>query len=301
MKIKFPVLIISGIIFTLFSCNEPSKNNAQTSIKKTRIMKMQYQITGKGTLVVLVPGGLTGWVSWEPHAKILAEKHTVIRVQLLNVQFGLEGRQLPSDYSGKSESDALAATLDSLGYREPVDIVGWSYGAFTALQYALDNSGQIRTLTLIEPPAMWVLRTDGKFDEQTQKVADFFLTLKGDITEDMLASFLQVAGFTEPGQSPRDLPKWNYWLPFRQSLRNSPIVVNYNDDLKRLQNIKALVLLVKGTGSSPWLHQIIDVLSNKLPNAHVIELPGGHAPHIVSMDKFMMELEQFQNILKKTN
>ncbi|MBI3397431.1 alpha/beta fold hydrolase, partial [Candidatus Woesebacteria bacterium] len=194
-------------------------------------LRMKSEVSGSGNPLVLVPGGLTGWVSWEPHAKILSEKHTVIRVQLLNVQLGLENLALPPDYSVKTESEALAATLDSSGYTMPLDMVGWSYGAFTALQYALDHPERIRTLTLIEPPAMWVLRSNGKFDEQTQKEADFFLTLHGDITEDMLAEFLQHAGFIRPGQSARKFPQWNKWTPFRKSLRNSPTVVNYTDDI----------------------------------------------------------------------
>lgn len=258
-------------------------------------MQMQSQISGKGRPVVLVPGGLTGWASWEPHAKILSENRTAIRVQLLSVQYGLENRPLPPDYSIKTESDALALTLDSLGYAGPLDIVGWSFGAFTSLQYALDHPQQIRSLTLIEPPAMWILRSDGRFDEETQKEADFFLTLQGDITEDNLAEFLKHAGFLKPGQSARELPQWNNWVTFRQSLRNCPAVVTYTDDIKRLQNFEVPTLLIKGTGSSPWLHQVINGLANNIPHSRVIEFPGGHAPHIVSLEKFMKELEKFQN------
>jgi len=258
-------------------------------------MKMQSNITGKGSPVLLVPGGLTGWVSWEPHARILSEKHTVIRVQLLNVQYGLENRALPIDYSILTESNALATTIDSLDFTQPMDVIGWSYGAFTSLQYALDHPERIRTLTLIEPPAMWVLRDNGKYDEQTQKEADFFMSLHGDITEDMLADFLVHAGFAKPGESVRDLPKWNNWVPFRQSLRNSPFVVSYQDDLTRLQDLKVPVLLVKGTGSSTWLHRVIDTLAKNIPDSRIIEFPGGHAPHLVSMDKFMAELEKFQS------
>jgi len=35
--------------------------------------------------IVLVPGGLSGWVSWKPHAEIFSKNHRVIRVQLLNM------------------------------------------------------------------------------------------------------------------------------------------------------------------------------------------------------------------------
>lgn len=258
-------------------------------------MKMQSEVTGNGRPIVLVPGGLTGWASWEPFVKIFSEKRTVISVQLLGVQFGLENRPLPENYSVKTESDALAATLDSLGYNVPIDVVAWSFGAFTALNYALDHPDRIRTLTLIEPPAMWVLHTTGKWDDEAQQAADFFQAQKGDISEDVLAEFMQRAGLVQPGQSPRELPKWNYWVPFRHSLRINPSVVSFRDDVKRLKTFQPPVLLVKGTGSTKWLHRIIDGLSETIPHSQVVEFPGGHAPHIFSMDTFIPELEKFQS------
>lgn len=256
---------------------------------------MQYEVTGNADPLVLVPGGLTGWASWEPFVKLFSDKRTVIRVQLLGVQFGLENRSLPEEYSVKTESSALAATLDSLGFTMPVDVVAWSFGAFTSLDFALDHPERIRTLTLIEPPAMWVLRETGRWDEEARQSADFFLTQKGEITEDMLAGFLVRAGFVQPGQSPRELPKWNYWVPFRRSLRINPSVVLFRDDVKRLKNFQPPVLLVKGTSSTKWLHHIIDALSEGLPHSRVVEFPGGHAPHIVSTDKFIPELDKFQS------
>lgn len=256
---------------------------------------MQCQVTGSGRPLVLVPGGLTGWVSWEPFEKIFSEQRTVIRVQLLGVQFGLENRPLPEDYSVKTESGALAATLDSLGYNMPIDVVAWSFGAFTSLDYALDHPDRIRTLTLIEPPAMWVLRATGKWDDETQQTANFLQTFHGDITEEMLAGFLQHAGFIQPGQSARALPQWKSWVPFRRSLRINPFAVSREDDLKRVKNFQPPTLLVKGTGSTAWLHHVIDGLSENIPHSRVVEFPGGHASHIVSRDKFLVELDKFQN------
>ncbi len=256
---------------------------------------MQCEVTGSGKPLVLIGGGLTGWASWEPFVLSFSEKRTVIRVQLLGVQFGLENRALPEDYSIKKESAALAKTLDSLGSTIPVDIVAWSYGAFTALDFALDHPDRIRTLTLIEPAAMWVLRVTGRWDDEVQKAANFFETQNGDISEDMLAEFLTHAGFVQPGQSPRDLPQWNYWVPFRQSLRVNPFVVSFRDDVKRLKKFQPPVLLIKGTGSSSWLHHVIDGLFETIPHSRIVEFPGGHAAHIVSKDKFLPELEKFQN------
>jgi hypothetical protein len=43
------------------------------------------------------------------------------------------------------------------------------------------------------------------------------------------------------------------------------------------------------------LHHVIDGLSETIPHARVVEFSGGHAPHIVSTDKFIPELEKFQS------
>jgi pimeloyl-ACP methyl ester carboxylesterase len=185
-----------------------------------------------------------------------------------------------------------------MGLTIPMDIVAWSFGAFTSLDYALDHPERIRTLTLIEPPAIWVLRETGKFDEEAEQNAKFFQNFHGNITEDMLADFLVHAGFVAPGKSPRDLPQWNGWVPFRQSLRCNPYVVSYIDNVERLKKFQPPVLLVKGTGSTDWLHHIIDGLSENIPHSRVVEFPGGHAPHIVSRDKFLSELEKFEKELK---
>jgi len=37
-----------------------------------QFLPMKFDITGAGEPVVLVPGGLTGWLSWKPHAEQLS-------------------------------------------------------------------------------------------------------------------------------------------------------------------------------------------------------------------------------------
>lgn len=259
------------------------------------ILKLQVKISGQGDPLLLVPGGLTGWISWEPFVKLFSDwQRKIIRVQLINVEYGIENKPLPANYSVETESHALASTFDTIGFIPPMDIIAWSYGALVSLDYALDHPERIRTLTLIEPPAIWVLRGNGELDSETKQITGFFETLNGYITDDMLATFLQKVGLAEDGQTPRTLPQWQAWLPFRQSLANSPAVVTHRDELNRLQDFRAPVLLVKGTGSALFLHKIIDVLGLKFPDSKVIELPGGHAPHIVSRDSFLNEFEKFQ-------
>jgi pimeloyl-ACP methyl ester carboxylesterase len=237
-----------------------------------------------------MPGGLTGWASWEPHVEPLSGSRKVVRLQLLNVQYGLENRGLPDNYSVKTESDALFNTLIDLGLEGPADVAAWSFGALISLDYALDHVERIRTLTLIEPPALWLLRTLGTPDAAVRHHESVVRTLHGDISEEQLELFLSTVGICPPGKSPRELPQWPSWMTHRQSLRNSHAVVDHTDDPRRLRALKRPVLLVRGTGSAGYFHQIIDLLSAELPNARVTEMPAGHAPHIVSRDRFLREL-----------
>jgi len=258
-------------------------------------VKLQSEVTGEGKPLVLVPGGLTGWKSWEPFVSYFSDNgRKVVRVQILSVQYGIDNQPLPADYSVKTESFALKDTLDSLRLTSTVDIIAWSFGGFVSLDFALDNPGRIRTLTLIEPPAIWVLRNNNGLDLQTQKTIQLLESFHGDITDEMLSEFLENVGFTHKGESPRDLPQWQQWLPYKRSLRNSPAVVHHDDNLERLRNLKFPVMLIKGSGSASFLHRIIDELSLHLPDSRVTEMPGGHAPHIVSRDRFLKEWERFQ-------
>jgi pimeloyl-ACP methyl ester carboxylesterase len=254
---------------------------------------MQVQRTGTGAPLVLIGGGLTGWLSWEPHAQRLASSREVARFQLLSVQYGLEDRPLPDGYGVKLESRALAAALDSIGWRAPVDLVAWSFGALVTLDFALDNPGRVRTLTLIEPPALWLLPEHGRNDPAVQPLAALAQTLHGQVTEDQLEQFARTVGLIPPGMAPADLPQWPVWLRHRNALRNTVAPFEHDDDPARLAAFDRPVLLVTGTGTAPFFPRILNALAAQLPRATLIELPAGHAPQIVSMNEFIERLTAF--------
>jgi pimeloyl-ACP methyl ester carboxylesterase len=255
---------------------------------------MQAKVTGAGSPLLLVGGGLTGWLSWDAHEPRLSTTHQVVRVQSLNVQWGLEGKPLPTDYSVKMESRAMTAALDALGLTEPIDVVAWSYGGLVSLDFALDHPERIRTLTLIEPPALWVLRALGPLGDEVRASEASLRALQGDISEAQLEDFVTVAGFARLGTSVRTLPQWAAWNRHRQSLRNGLAVVEHTDDVARLRAFAKPVLLVKGTGSSPFRTQVTDALASLVPGAKVVELPAGHVPQMVSRDRFLETVAEFQ-------
>jgi pimeloyl-ACP methyl ester carboxylesterase len=276
-------------------------------------LRMQTQVSGTGPRLVLVGGGLTGWASWAPHAERLTGTRTVARLQLLSVQFGLADRLLPVGYSVGLESRAMAAALDALGWTGPLDIVAWSYGALITLQFALDRPERVRTLTLIEPPALWVLPDRGRGDPDVERLHELAGALasgapggdsdrasgaltagaSGDVSAADLEVFLRAAALVPPGTDPRALPQWPLWLEHRRSLRTGLAPLQHSDDLARLRSFDRPVLLVTGTGTAPFLRRIQDKLVRTLPAARAVEMPAGHAPQLVSPDRFLAELAAF--------
>jgi pimeloyl-ACP methyl ester carboxylesterase len=284
----------------------PASTTGDASKTKTRsepmgneaMLRMPLDVKGTGAPLVLVGGGLTGWASWEPHQARLASTRTVGRAQPLAVAYGLEDERLPSGYSIDTESRALGAAIDARFPSGPIDLTGWSYGAFISLTFALDHPERIRTLTLVEPPAFWVLDATGVGDAESARESDamraLYETMTGDVTEQQLATFVCQAGLCPPGKSPTELPQWPAWVKHRRSLRTGGAAWGHTDSAARLRGFDRPVLLVKGTGSSHFLHRIVDGLAATLPHARTIELPGGHAPNVVSMDAFLQAMASFQ-------
>ncbi len=248
---------------------------------------MKSEETGQGDPLVLVPGGLTGWLSWKPHAERLASAYRVIRVQLLAVDHGLSGDPLPADYSLETESHALARILDEVRITR-AHFAGWSYGGEALLDFALDYPERVRSLTLIEPPAFWVLRSRGPLSPEALDFQERSRSFgPGTVSESQLAQFAHFAGFVPRDAVPQDMPQWPLWSQHRQSLRTGDVAFRHDDRIERVRTFSRPVLLFKGQGSPDYLREIVDVLGEEFPQARVEKLPGAHALHIVSMPAFM--------------
>jgi pimeloyl-ACP methyl ester carboxylesterase len=281
------------VTLTLSACASHHHPSARPAPPKERtIMKMQLHVTGNGRPLVIVGGGLTGILSFVPHAERLTSTRQLARAQPLAVQLGLDQAPLPDDYSIDMESRALEAAIDALGWTQPIDLVGWSTGGVIALDFALDHPERVRSLILIEPDAPWVLPDRGAADPDVRAAKERASRWARGVSEADLAAFLdEMLG---PGQSARDNPRWDVWNQHRGALRAVAAIYEHRDDVARLGRFSRPVLLIKGEGTERYNAIISDALSRALPTARVVELPGGHLAPVVAMDRFLEEMEAFQ-------
>jgi pimeloyl-ACP methyl ester carboxylesterase len=182
-------------------------------------IRARARVFGSGSPMVLLGGGLLGADGWGGVPAVLARTHRVVNVQSLAVQYGLENRPLPKSYSLMTEVAALRAALDDLAV-ERADVIGMSHGGVTALLFALGNPQRVRTLTLVEPPAFWVLPNHGHDDSRARAMQQLVSSLRGaTISQEHVERFCCLLGDCAAGQSPRQAPQWGQWVKYRNSVR----------------------------------------------------------------------------------
>lgn len=253
---------------------------------------LQSDAQGQGEPIVLVPGGLTGWLSWIPHQARLAEHHRAIRVQPIHNELGSAGRPGDPTYTAETERESLRLTLDALRFDRP-HLAGWSGGGRAVLEFALEYPDRIRSLTLVEPAAYWVLLQLGDLRDEIQHATALVHGLFGrPVTEDDLATFLELAGFVDRAQDAPSNPSWQRWLTHRMALSwQGPQLDQPGRSVAELASVTCPVLLTMGTRSTHADRRLVEVLGERLPNGSVVELEGDHAHHIESLDAFLAVLQ----------
>lgn len=112
------------------------------------------------------------------------------------------------------------------------------------------------------------------------------------VTEDDLATFLELAGFVDSAEDAPAHPNWGRWLAHRMALSWQGERLDHpNRTVDELERITCRVLLTKGNRTADWLKRLVDALGERLPNASAVELDGDHAHHIESIDAFLAALE----------
>lgn len=264
---------------------EPRHNEAM----EPRILQLDDR--GAGDPVVLVPGGLTGWLSWVPHQERLVHRNRVIRVQPIHNELGARG--LPGDpgYSARIERESLRLTLDALELERP-HLVGWSGGGLALIEFAIEYPERVRSLTLVEPAAYWILRQLGERLDEVEASNGIVGGLFGrEVSEDELATFLRLGGLAESGKDVRSHQNWGRWVAHRATLSwLSPLLDHPERSIDDLARIAAPALVTKGTDSTPIDRRVVDILGERLPNVRKREFEGDHAHHIEQIDAFLKAL-----------
>ncbi len=115
----------------------------------TRCGPIEYQEAGAGVPLLVVHGSGGGHDQGMAFARPLASQG--VRVIAMS-RFGYLRTPMPADASAVTQADAHACLLDALGI-ERAGVLGFSAGAPSALQMAVDHPDRVNALILIVPIA----------------------------------------------------------------------------------------------------------------------------------------------------
>ena len=260
---------------------------AQPKIKK-------ILIEGEGIPIIMLNGGTANMSVFTVHSKELSRNYKVIRMEQFNVQYATEGLLLPKDYSVQMESEAIKFTLDSLNIKEPVILVGHSFGGLIAFDFALNHPNYIRSLVLIEPPIFGIAEIKNESPNGMKKMQELSkqFTPQAEITEDMVRQF-RCDLMNCDTVDIRKHPLWATWLKQKNRLRGLSLVNNYQIDLKKLHDFKKPVLIITGTQTVPFHKRIDELLIAEFPLAKTASIQGGHTAVNTNPHEFVKTLINF--------
>jgi pimeloyl-ACP methyl ester carboxylesterase len=246
---------------------------------------MVARAEGAGEPIVTLGGILSG-AGPSPLAEALAARRRVINLRHLAAEAGVSGRVVEEGHDIRSERCAMLAAMDRLTGSAAIDIVGYSYGAIIALDFALHHPERVRSLTLIEPPARWILTEEELLRPEQQRAAEASIRTRRRLPDESDAAALLCAGpfRCPPGrelQHLRQLPLWPVVQQNLAALSAGYVVVEHRPH-RSLRTLRSPVLYVSGTGTSDFHAGINVAFRRSMPAARYLELPGGHAAPTVS-------------------
>ncbi|MGN6256317.1 MAG: alpha/beta fold hydrolase [Solirubrobacterales bacterium] len=251
---------------------------------------LEYNSIGTGEPpLVLLPGGLTGWQSWLPLVPALSAERRVVRMQLICNAEGLAGRPGDPSYDAEMERESIEMTLEAARVAG-MHLVGWSNGGRVALDFALAHPDRVLSLTLIEPPASWLVAEE---DETAREFDEYLAGCAGrELSDEDLCEFLVRAGLGPEGTDFAALPQWEFWSSCRQSLSwgGERMTSSAAAGIEGFQQLETPTMVVRGRSTSSWLSAVAGRLAAEMPKAELVELDGGHACILERPEEFVAAL-----------
>ena len=274
-------------IFFIFLLFTPISVLAQPKIKKVLI-------EGEGTPIVMLAGGTADMTVFTVHSKELSRNYKVIRMEQFNVQYATDGLTLPKDYSVQMESEAIKLTLDSLDLKEPIVLVGHSYGGLVAFDFAINHPDYIRSLVLIEPPVFSISEAKNEYPEGMKKMQELTkeFTPQAEITEDMVKLFrcdLMNCDTFDIHQH----PLWATWVKQKNRLRGLSVVNKYQINLNKLHQFQKPVFIITGTQTVSFHKRIDELLAEEFSFVKTASIQGGHTAINTNPNEFIECLLKF--------
>jgi pimeloyl-ACP methyl ester carboxylesterase len=297
-----PGRVLRGTILLFVALAASCSGRSARAEAPTRVVvngvELHYIEAGQGEPVILLHGGQGDYRAWQPQVLVLKPRFRVISYSR-RYHYPNDNPIAGTNHSAIVDAQDLAGLMAQLGLGS-AHLVGTSFGAFTALAFAIEHPEMVRSLVLAEPPVHQWVAGDARGGVLYQQ---FMTTVhqpagqafaRGDADA---ALRILVDAFDGPGAFTK-LPPENRTAivsnaRFFQALTASsdPFPNLSRDEVSRLG---MPVLIVKGAETDELHRMVTEEVGRVLPNAQRVTIPwAGHGSPRQNPDSFNYAMLEF--------
>lgn len=194
--------------------------------------------------------------------------------------FDLPGHGRSGDWDGQTDFARLSVQIAASFVERPLDLIGHSFGAVTALRLAVAAPEAVRTLTLIEPVLFAAVAGTDVAREQHERMEEYDRALAEGRSADAARAFTAQWGtgadWDAMGAESRQA------LVDRIDLiaASDPALFDDTGRILRANGLEGLdlpVLIIRGDRSPPIIAAVAEALAARMSDVGIATIPGaGH-------------------------
>jgi pimeloyl-ACP methyl ester carboxylesterase len=250
---------------------------------------IDYDETGDGPAVVLVPGSCSTGAAWRPMISHWNNDYRCVTTSLLG--YGRTAERRTADNADISlEAEMIATVIRRAG--APVHLVGHSFGGLSAIAVAVRHPQLLRSLTILEAPAAELLRHAGEnahYDAFRNMTGGYFAAVqagKRDAIAQMIDFYGGAGTFESWPQRVRD-----YAIDTTSvNLRDWASAYGFALTPDLLSKITVPTFVALGENSHPSAKRANHLVGQFIPGATIATVPGAahfmiatHADQLASL------------------
>ena len=284
---------------TITNASSSSLPNIKTEKIRVGDIDIAYQIFGRGSPLLFIPGFSMTMDMWEPMLNGLPENHTAILFDNRGIGQTTAAANETTTSAGTvftidQFTNDTAALIDALKIRQPVDVLGLSLGGFIAQELALSHPEKVNRLILVASSCGGNQTVPPQVSPQ-----DFKSMVSGNATEELFLHTLfpqdWIKNNTEYIENEFIFPMGK--VSSENLQQQSAAAGNWSGTCERLSDISMPTLVITGTQviTSPPANSMR--LAEKIPGAWLVQIEGGgHGVMFQDPEKFAEVVETFMDV-----
>lgn len=265
----FPIVCQLLFLPLFCSAEEATSENGYAQVEGGRIF---YEITGKGSPLVLIHGGFMDNRMWDDQVSAFSESFRVIRFDVRG--YGKSSKPDSDFYPARD----LLSLLDFLKIQQTA-VIGLSMGGSIAIDFALSYPERIRALILAEPGV-----AGHKWSKEVMEEMDAVDSAQKSFGRDAaIKTLLNGPVFASAKKKPAVYEKLKEQVNDNYQDAMPPMRVATPDAIHQLSKIKAPTLLIQSEHAGPDAQAIAKEMEKQIKNIKTATVPD--SGHMINMEQ----------------